>query len=118
MNVCLLIVIVTILLLAVACVYAREKWVSLESENEELRDKIIRQELIIKDKDRRIAMLEHYPEPELHYEGIPVYNVSFKVQCLDDTMNETSLKLTLRAMCYRQFKSKAVKITKLKIKKI
>lgn len=109
------ILVLLIIALAIIVCRQRNKEAELEADNDKLRDTIIKQDLKIEDKDRRIAMLENYPEPELHYEGVPVYNVSFKVQCLDDTMNETSLKLRLRAMSHSQFKDKAIKITKLRI---
>lgn len=112
--------ILIILLIALVIIVCKQRnnEVELEADNDELRSTVIQQDLRIKDKDKRIAILEHYPEPELHYEGIPVYNVSFSVQCLDDAMSETSLKLRLRAMCHSQFKDKAVKITKFRIKRI
>ena len=112
------ILIILLIALAIIVYKQRSKEVELEAENDELRDTVIQQDLRIKDKDKRIAILEHYPEPDLHYEGIPVYNVSFQVQCLDDTIGEASLKLMLRAMCHNQFKNKAVKITKLRFRRI
>ena len=112
-----ILILLLIALVIIVC-KQRNKEVELEADNNELRNTVIQQDLRIKDKDKRIAILEHYPEPELHYEGIPVYHVSFQVQCLDDTMSETSLKLKLRAMCHSQFKDKAVKHSQIRIKRI